>query len=106
MSAEVLRQAADLMRKRASTATPGLWQAGQDVDSGEHFIYDERWTELAQVAEWSRWLGNPEHIASWSPLVALAVADWLDNQADTTCDCGVDESALLVANAYLGNPAN
>lgn len=30
-----------------------------------------------------------------------AVADWLDCQAETTCDCGVDESALTVARAYL-----
>ena len=31
-----------------------------------------------------------------------SVADLLDNHADTTCDCGVDESALAVARAYLG----
>jgi hypothetical protein len=34
--------------------------------------------------------------------VGLALANWLDAQADTTCDCGVDEFALAVAYQILG----
>lgn len=52
---------------------------------------------------------DAEHIASWHPAVALAVADWLDRVAsmwDTTSGfppfdvLAVD--ALYVANTYLG----
>lgn len=104
MSAETLRRAASLMRSRAKAATPGPWQVGQDVDSGQRFIYDERWTELAEVAEWSRWLGNPQHIASWHPAVALAVADWLDRIGEMYPDGHSigNHHALAVARAYLG----
>jgi hypothetical protein len=109
MSAQKLRKAAALMRERAETATPGPWQVGQDVDSGQRFIYDERWTELAEVAEWSRWLGNPEHIASWSPGIAVLVALVLDNHADEhgSYDCQWEEPCgpLQLARAYLGESA-
>lgn len=40
--------------------------------------------------------------AEMHPGVGLALADWLDAQADTTCDCGVDEFALDVADLILG----
>ena len=118
MSAEVLRRAAALMRERAEAATPGPWQVTEDVDTGERFVYDTRRTELAQVAEWSTGLGNPRHIASWHPAVALAVADWLDATAHRV-DMGKprrggvapgrnnhswrgSREALKVARAYLG----
>ena len=115
MSAELLREAAALMRERAEAATPGPWQVGEDADSGERFVYSERWTELAQVAEWSSGLGNPQHIASWHPAVALAVADWINGHARDlalagdhlpSCDSPGDvEHALTVARTYLGRDA-
>jgi hypothetical protein len=51
----------------------------------------------------SRNTADAEHIASWHPAVALAVADWLDDtdteghHPDESC-CGACE----VARAYLG----
>ncbi len=45
------------------------------------------------------------HIASWHPLVALAVADWLDEVAadsHASLDAWVEQAALKVARAYLG----
>ena len=64
---------------------------------------------------------NAEHIASWHPAVALAVAGWLDTagadiwahgplcECGTSCDACDDNpwepharAALAVARAYLG----
>ena len=49
-----------------------------------------------------------EHIASWHPLVALAVADWLDAAAERAERPGalalhsLSPGPLAVARAYLG----
>lgn len=107
MSADLLRQAASLIRARAEAATPGPWVVvGDDdellaprtvTDSGEP---GERYI----VAEYAG--SDAEHIASFaSPAVALAVADWLETAAQdhelrfqhAMCD----ERALDVARAYL-----
>lgn len=76
---ETLRRAAALMRERAEAASlpPGI--------KG----------------------GAARHVASWSPAVALAVADWLDNVArhadyfHQPNDRGWSD-AVAVANTYLG----
>ena len=117
MSAEVLRKAAALMRERAEAASDGPWKrfgmagvAGKDWE-----VVDERRVEC-ECGEPVALLGcatndDAEHIASWHPAVALAVADWLDAEAD------VDEVAremggrghteesqcVAVARAYLGS---
>lgn len=71
MSAETLRRAASLMRERAEKATPGPWRV-----SGHDVVND-----YEQVAE--TWLKvDAEHIAGMHRGVALAVADWLDREAD------------------------
>jgi hypothetical protein len=50
-----------------------------------------------------------EHIASWHPTVALAVADWLDFSAKVYgghySSPKADSCALTVARAYLGSDA-
>lgn len=50
------------------------------------------------------------HIASWHPAIALAVADWLDFQAEVERRLGgpdyetpANHPALAVADAYLGS---
>jgi hypothetical protein len=47
---------------------------------------------------------DSEHIASWHPAVALAVADWLDYVADAHDEtaCPAMSAAEQVARAYLG----
>jgi hypothetical protein len=51
---------------------------------------------------------DAEHIASWHPAVALAVADWLDKLADFCAEAKPDPAshwiapALKIARAYLG----
>lgn len=128
MSAEELREAARLMRERAGKATPGVWEpwSGATAGGGEyisaksasgkfHYTFgispgllgEEGW----RVAE-----RDAQHIASWHPAVALAVADWLDycaGRRDRTSDARIrlDEEeqawylpALAIARAYLGTP--
>ena len=126
MSAEKLREAAALMRERAEAATRGPWRAdGTTVGGARHQPvvmggFDSSGSLQDPCAPW-----DAEHIASWHPAVALAVADWLDEAADHldvyedddlhpalrphVCptalegtECSVLEQALVVARAYLG----
>lgn len=75
--ADYLRETAALIRETAQAATPGPWGfAGTDnfgiaVHRGEHdtiALYAAR--------------DDARYIASWSPPVALAVADWLEDAAE------------------------
>jgi hypothetical protein len=132
MSAGLLRQAASLMRERAEAATPSPWARGIEFaapsevwhegdaetlmvcDTADAYSAENRPGELA--------LEDAEHIASWHPAVALAVADWLDAEAaraerwvawDRAYDEKPDEGEMqartrdiapahAVATAYLG----
>ena len=106
MSAETLRRAASLMRERAEGATPGPWTC-----YGDHLVWPSEQGPaandpiLAMVGEAHE--DSAEHIASWHPAVALAVADWLD-QAAIHVDGGsllhhpMSARAEVVARAYLG----
>jgi hypothetical protein len=117
-SAEVIRSAAAMMRERARAATPGRWQAGVnprgvfiEQTSGHHLVAEVGWCPSHRLQQ----IPEAEHIASWHPLVALAVADWLDNAAlesdaleaagcSPLMDAGVYR-ATAVARAYLGEAA-
>lgn len=96
------------MRQRAEAADSyggGAWQtaalgynADRDVLTYPVHCADEH-IEIADV-----WGEEPaEHIASWHPAVALAVADLLEAAAKWTEDTRSEDShALSVARAYLG----
>jgi len=79
MSAETLRRAAALMRERANSASDGPWTTGEYamsvMSNGSNILNGccdgDGYTDHADA----------EHIASWHPAVALAVADWLDDEA-------------------------
>lgn len=102
MSAELLRRAAALMRERAKGAHRATEVSGVP------------WYPVEQILGKVVWAEDAEHIASWHPAVALAVADWLDATA-TRIDAGRDpqhggrrnhswrgsREALAVARAYL-----
>jgi hypothetical protein len=115
---ELLREAAKTMRERAQSAEPGPWVT-ERPGHGKAWIntpgYEHAWGMHGFVEE-------ARHVASWHPAVALAVADWLDVEAQVhddlvTADAGVrvatdnrwhirlDAStlpqALAVARAYL-----
>ena len=108
MSAETLRRAASLMRERAEEATEGPWTTWADPKPGiDKAAVETAWTRGdpddggSLVTDWCD-LPDAEHIASWHPAVALAVADWLDATA-----ARIEEihEALTVARAYLGESA-
>jgi hypothetical protein len=85
MSAETLRRAAALMRERAEDAVlatgEGAWRVvgvgWVDPHGSTYTVKRGIQTGVCEaLAE-----EQAEHIASWHPAVALAVADWLDSAA-------------------------
>ena len=107
--ADTLRRAAKLMRERVAELPPLPWKAeGRDVLATQDYEADEAhgwlpdWGCAFNVAVCAR-QDEAEHIATWSPPVALAVADWLEAEA---ADAGPFPlrfpQALAVARAYLG----
>jgi hypothetical protein len=116
--AETLRRAAKLMRERADAAPKGHWPAlpwGVEdcehgcpcvVYHGEYAPFDEPQVPLIQFVCDAETPEHAEHIASWHPLAAAAVAGWLEAEA---ADAAVFPlrfpQALAVARAYLGEPS-
>jgi hypothetical protein len=100
MSAEVLREAAALMRERAEAATPGPW-----IWDGYHkeMFTGPQVNGCCAGDGWFDHWQDAEHIASWHPAVAHAVADLLDRAADDhdATPCPAIAGALAVARAYL-----
>ena len=129
MSGGELQQAAALMRTRAEAENSRGWHK-VDFNEGDDPMYRPLWGVSNDVYfnppadEDAPWLAveihtgteaTAEHIASWHPAVALAVADLLDAVAQshehapdgTIIDFwslpGADNHpALKVARAYLG----
>ena len=95
MSAETLRLAASLMRERAENAARELGEPATDP-----LTWRGIGTGYREPIK--------EHIASWHPAVALAVADGLEETAKTFGTPGhrwwhpSESAALAVARAYLG----
>lgn len=111
MSADVLREAAALMRERAEAVTGDIGLCARP-DQCAHRGFC-RYPLLGDVPR-----ADAEHIASWHPAVALAVADWLQSvsvdvdKRDNPERVGGryealripdERAALAVARAYL-NP--
>lgn len=114
---EELREAARLMRERATAATPsgedpygwytpdGQRMYGGTTEGGccTGLVYDVD-DDCDSCSCTAPTLVTAAHIASWHPAVALAVADWLDAEVDLA---GLEvetvmTAALAVARAYLG----
>jgi hypothetical protein len=102
MSAEILRRAASLMRERARRAERAVEISGPWGTTWDHQVIASDGAQMADCFD-SGLLA--EHIASWHPAVALAVADllttisWFPSSADPT-DM---QAADAVARAYLGD---
>lgn len=110
MSADLLRRAAALMRERATGITPAPWSVGTFTcevrgNDGRNYV-GSTYGGILGMEEL-----NAQHIASWHPAVALAVADWLDETADNWTRIDplrphfnnrFERSAYMVARAYLG----
>ncbi|MFF0822508.1 hypothetical protein ACFYUR_19265 [Micromonospora haikouensis] len=122
MDLEPLREAARMIRERAAAATPGPWQATDNLCIDAPAGYRGRVVASVGAHEggWPS-TADAQHIASWNPIVALAVADWLDAEAnlhDSAAQAGDEvpegwslrilsstlQQAVTVARAYLGMP--
>ena len=132
--AETIRRAIEQMRARAEKATSAPWRLGEHAEYGpmEAWGNDDGWN-ASMVATTKTRLnpqGSPraaadaEHIASWHPAAALAVAELLerlldihdpvtDPDGDTWCircvrgpvymwPCGEIEGVVRLARTYLG----
>ena len=117
MSADVLRQAAEILREQAASATQGQWHAdGSEV--GSLFVGLGIWADVVSDAE-----ARPQdatYIATMHPGVGLALAKWLDDIAagwiwdddpedvetpdgwPVTLEESMDSHALAVACLVLG----
>jgi hypothetical protein len=106
MTADLLREAATLMRQRANAASQGTWQRTSEANIGGYpsVITRNGAGVYGVVDEWHVESPDAEHIASWHPLVALAVADVLEHEAAVEEQYGAPASTLAVAVArvYLG----
>lgn len=110
MSAETLRRAAALMRERAESASGSPWQhvAIEDEDGAadSYVISLTGFTSIGEDVGEAMAVGDAEHIASWHPAVALAVAGLLEfaapfgNQPQPYSP--TVEHAMTIARAYLG----
>jgi hypothetical protein len=114
------RRAAALMRERAEAARDVTgasdWFAmlGGELHAGDYWVKSSGGRVCLGAAE-----EEAEHIASWRPAVALAVADWLDevagwreeglglNPSTNFADAWgeIERCAHRVARAYLGADA-
>ena len=101
MSAELLRRAASLMRERAEGAERDYYSRGPWTAT----VFDDgrAWVGPARLPMHG-YPNTAEHIASWHPAAARAVADWLDHEAETFEYVGdtFGAPAFRVARAYLG----
>ena len=108
--AETLRRAAALMRERASGCQPRRWH----WEALGEKRYPQRVSSDGNVALIAECYIDPvhrpyeaEHIASWHPLAALAVAEWLETEAGgydalARTSYGV-AGAVFVAGAFGGD---
>lgn len=104
MSAEILRRAAALMRERADWATPGPWHA-KITDDRQWCLVTNGDPEVGVAAQCAD-DDDADHLASWHPDVALAVADWLDDEGiHFDADDTTHARAIAVARTYLGESA-
>lgn len=114
MTAARLREAAKVLRERAGSATPGPWVAvagalGDPADGPDHMRvlqapHKDAVTALARL-DYDRYGGaDAVYIALVHPLVGLALADWLDDEACRIEMTGVRlfESPMRLADLILG----
>ena len=98
----ILRRAAEVLRDKATAATPGPWEGdlgvlapreAWDLGGGRQCI-----AHMAMPHQEGRMRANAAYIALMHPPVALALGDWLDDIADYSREIirelGTDPTAL------------
>lgn len=127
MSAEILREAAALMREQAEAATQPVNSQGWIIDNEDPFalvteVYTGPLSPGSRDVATTGTAADAAYIAAIHPAVALAVADWLDaayadwhRKEHSLGDRSIramsgetnepDARALTVALTYLGRQA-
>lgn len=102
MTAARLREAAKVLRERAKAATPGPWWNG--VSLGNVVFSSTGLDDDIAVTEGFGKRADAAYIALVHPLVGLALADWLDDEACRIEMTGVRlfESPMRLADLILG----
>lgn len=100
--ADLLRRAAKLMRDRAALVPPPPWYPA---------VHDVTTHDALDVIASSGLTVRAQYVASWHPGVALAVAEYLENEAvnapdlgDTYFRGGRYAYARKIARAFLAEP--
>lgn len=105
MSADLLRRAAAAMRTAAKEAEKLYYSPWHD-EADE--VLDRKGSTVAAVYDHGEINYLTEHIASWHPAVAIAIADWLAFLADFVDASSIGmagsnyDHALAVARVFLG----
>lgn len=122
--AATIRRAAALIRKRAHAVQhfTSPWRTAGPDEGDEWRDQSDEWRVMyatdhpaagliATTPDYGTYC-LPDHIASWHPGVALAVADWLASEAleapgpgEVHLPGGRTSYALAAACAYLGEPS-
>ena len=104
----ILRRAAKRLRDKANAATPGPWEgnAGLPVVLAPSEEWDrgggrQRIAHMCMPYREERMRANGEYIALMHPPVALALADWLDDEAARGLGRPDNPAAYAVARAVL-----
>ncbi len=83
---DLLRRAAERMRERATAASPGPWETYMTIHAEAWVCEVDRGgfgaVALPATGRPDYGKANSEHVASWHPPVALAVADLLERDAE------------------------
>lgn len=94
--AETLRRAAEMMRAAANLATAGPYVVIPTGGHVEIFGRDHFWVAQAGCDETTQAHHDARYIAAMHPGVALAVAAWLQAEADA------HDSGMAASNALAG----
>jgi hypothetical protein len=111
MTAQRLRDAAKVLRELAEGATPGTWEAYRRYDldrSGDIVgVCDTSGEEYSRdiIEDPSLLPGNAAYIATMSPPVALALADWLSDAANSLDYEAAETDAALAVLLAAYDPA-
>lgn len=101
VTAQKLRDAAARIRETAQAATPGPWitwaGVADDVYTQGVSPASDLEGDAVSAPQGPQAADDHEHIAMWSPPVALAVADWLDAEAGHVERLAVQATVLNAA---------
>jgi hypothetical protein len=92
-----LRTAATRLRSLATAATPGPWEQTGIGDYG--WTVSSSSSALVDTVDSEEGRADADYIAAMHPGVGLALAAWLESEAEFGLNPGIDPAALTVARA-------